>query len=91
MSASKHTPGGSFIEKNCVWCGKSFIAKKADVKRGWAKCCSKSCSASLREKKLNRRGFRSGGSGFFERRFNEAETFSDAHLFSNEEHDCNKD
>lgn len=79
MSSAKHTSEGSFVEKNCAWCGKIFVAKKADVKRGWARCCSKSCAASLREKKLDRFGFRSGGD------------FSDAHLFSNEEHDCNKD
>ena len=86
-----NAPKSQLIERSCKWCGKLFMAKRADVKRGWAKCCSKSCSASFREKKLDRFGFRSGGGGTFESRFHEAETFSDAHLFSNEEHDCNKD
>lgn len=25
-------------------CGKKFLAKEADIKRGWAKSCSKSCA-----------------------------------------------
>ena len=29
----------------CVVCGESFEARIADRKRGWAKCCSKSCAA----------------------------------------------
>ena len=29
----------------CVVCGDEFEAKLADRKRGWAKCCSKSCAA----------------------------------------------
>jgi hypothetical protein len=28
-------------------------SKEADVKRGSAKCCSKSCAASMREKRLD--------------------------------------
>lgn len=32
-------------------CGTEFSARKADVKRGWAKCCSKRCAAIVREKK----------------------------------------
>ena len=31
MSSAKHTSEGSFVEKNCAWCGKIFVAKKADV------------------------------------------------------------
>ena len=42
------------IERKCQRCGKVFQAKTADVKRGWAKCCSKSCAAAKREKTLNR-------------------------------------
>ena len=44
----------TLVNKKCKWCHKQFQAKKADVARGWAKCCSKSCAVSLREKKLNR-------------------------------------
>ena len=76
------------VERSCKWCGKLFMAKKADIKRGWAKCCSKSCSASLREKKLDRFNFLQGGSRL---RSVGPHEFTDAHLFSNEEHDCNKD
>ena len=38
-------------------CGKSFSAKVADRKRGWARFCSKSCAAWAREKKLDRNGY----------------------------------
>lgn len=37
------------IEVQCKWCDQTFIARVADRKRGWAKCCSKPCSASFRE------------------------------------------
>ena len=30
---------------NCACCGNEFIARVADVKRGWGKFCSKSCKA----------------------------------------------
>lgn len=33
--------------KCCRHCKLHFIAKKADVKRGWAKFCSKSCKAQF--------------------------------------------
>ena len=29
-------------------CGKTYTARVADLKRGWGKCCSKSCSGSHR-------------------------------------------
>lgn len=31
-------------------CGKKFEARLVDIKRGWAKSCSKSCAAKKREK-----------------------------------------
>jgi len=37
------------IEKTCA-CGNVYTARVADVKRGWAKSCSKSCAAKKREK-----------------------------------------
>ena len=49
------------IEQTC-WCGVKFQAREADVKRGWAKACCKSHAAHAREKKLDRYGFRQGGS-----------------------------
>ena len=33
----------------CKWCDSQFKARKADIKRGWGKCCSKACGASFRE------------------------------------------
>lgn len=81
------------VERTCH-CGKKFMAKKADVARGWAKSCSKSCAATKREKKtgnfarfcnlVEKKGRR-------EQYGDETPEFNDAHLFSNEEHDCNKD
>lgn len=45
----KKTSG--MVDRYCDWCGNKFSARRADVKRGWGKTCSKSCAASLREKK----------------------------------------
>ncbi len=36
--------GVSKVKRKCH-CGKVFEARTADVKRGWAKSCSKSCAA----------------------------------------------
>jgi hypothetical protein len=36
------------IEVKCKNCGNSFYARKADIKRGWGKFCSKSCKAEHR-------------------------------------------
>ncbi len=38
-------------QRECGWCKKSFVARTADVNRGWAKFCSKSCKAMKQEKK----------------------------------------
>lgn len=38
------------INRNCDNCGESYLADTRDLSRGWGKCCSKSCAASLREK-----------------------------------------
>jgi hypothetical protein len=72
--------------RKCPWCKDPFMARTADVNRGWAKFCSKSCKASKQEKRTGQfrdyqQGRDDGGS----------REFSNAHLFSNEEHDCNKD
>lgn len=40
----------SRIEVKCH-CGKSFTARKSDVKRGWGKSCSKSCAATRTNRK----------------------------------------
>jgi predicted nucleic acid-binding Zn-ribbon protein len=43
----------AMIQRTCSTCGQKFDAREADVRRGWAKCCSKSCAAKRREKRLN--------------------------------------
>lgn len=41
----------------CQACGKEKSGvRPADIKRGWAKTCSKSCAARLRERRLDRNG-----------------------------------
>lgn len=39
---------GNTVEVKCAWCKEIFTAKKADRKRGWAKCCDKSCASKKR-------------------------------------------
>lgn len=41
----------SKVDRTCKWCKKPFKARSADVKRGWALFCSKSCKAMKQEKK----------------------------------------
>lgn len=43
----------SMTERRCrnPGCGKVFQARTADVKRGWAKFCSKSCKAVEQERR----------------------------------------
>lgn len=44
---------GAKVERTCQWCKAPFTARVADVKRGWAKFCSKSCKASEQEKRTH--------------------------------------
>ena len=60
-------------------CGVEFLAREADIKRGWAKSCGKSCAAQKRERELDRNGYRSGS----DRRDEEEPTFQNAHQFDN--------
>ncbi|PRH19116.1 hypothetical protein C6T71_24505 [Burkholderia multivorans] len=78
------------VERKCKRCKAPFLARAADVKRGWGLFCSKSCKAIKQEQRTgqcraywDRQEARERGA--------EPTTFSNAHLFSNEEHDCNKD
>ncbi|MEB8380646.1 hypothetical protein NYW84_06170 [Acinetobacter junii] len=41
----------SMTERKCKYCLKVFLARTADVNRGWAKFCSKSCKAKEQEKR----------------------------------------
>jgi hypothetical protein len=45
----------STVERKCKnrSCGVAFIARTADVKRGWAKFCSKSCKATDQERRTH--------------------------------------
>lgn len=38
------------IEVACKQCSKPFLAREADIKRGWGKFCSKSCKAKKQTK-----------------------------------------
>ena len=40
----------AYIEVKCDRCPTVFRAKVADRRRGWARCCSKSCAAKRRER-----------------------------------------
>lgn len=49
-----NTQGGpmpSMTQRRCENCGGTFEARTADVKRGWARFCSKSCKAIKQEKR----------------------------------------
>lgn len=72
-------------EYKCACCKQPFIARTADRKRGWARFCSKSCKAVRQERKTGQHA-----SYLARKDGHEGSEFSDAHLFSNEEHDCNK-
>lgn len=42
------------IKRKCDVCPKEYMADTRNLKRGWGKCCSKSCAAKKRERnKLN--------------------------------------
>ncbi|KVG33833.1 hypothetical protein WJ30_07110 [Burkholderia diffusa] len=73
------------VDRTCEGCGKPFRARAADVKRGWGRFCSKPCKATRQEQRTG------AFSDYLERRDDGTSTFSNAHQFSNEEHDCNKD
>ena len=89
------------VERKCQnkRCGRTFTARSADVARGWARFCSKSCKAEEQERHTHQnanhhhRGMVAafereyGGIACFNRR-GEYVGFMDH--FSNEEHDCNK-
>ena len=73
------------VQRTCARCRKKFMAREADVKRGWAKCCSRSCAASRRNRETGVLD-RILGAGCAE----DDAVFANAHLHSHEDHDCNK-
>jgi hypothetical protein len=44
---------GAKVQRICKHCGGLFMARVADVKRGWGRFCSKSCKASHQEYRTN--------------------------------------
>lgn len=41
----------SLTNRNCDICNTEYTVKIADLKRGWGRCCSKSCAAIKRTNK----------------------------------------
>ena len=80
-------PMPQMVECKCKSCKQPFMARVADRKRGWGLFCSKSCKAIKQELRTGQHAARLERR---ERDGHEGGEFSDAHLFSNEEHDCNK-
>lgn len=37
------------MKRNCDNCGEEYDADPRNLKRGWGRCCSKSCAAKKRE------------------------------------------
>lgn len=49
----KSKKAGTKTTKPCAWCPKEFNPDPSNEKRGWAKCCSRSCATLLRNKLFN--------------------------------------
>jgi hypothetical protein len=81
-------------EIKCLICGNPKTVRISDVKRGWGKTCSKSCAATMSNKKTgNYKRYmktknRNTGTNLNE--FSDP-VFSNAHQFSNEEYFRDKD
>lgn len=41
----------AIIKRKCDNCGKEYNADTRNLRRGWGRCCCKSCAAHLREKR----------------------------------------
>ena len=81
-------PMPRMVDRHCKGCDQPFKARASDVKRGWGMFCSKSCKAIKQEQSTGQHAARLERR---ERDGHEGGEFADAHLFSNEDHDCNKD
>jgi hypothetical protein len=84
------------VDRKCAnkQCGEIFSARVADVKRGWARFCSKSCKAHVQEQRTGQYAdliHRTPHAlGNFEGDGEAEPLFADAHLFSNEEYNCSR-
>jgi len=81
-------------------CKRQKEVRIADIKRGWGKYFSKSCKAVHQEKRTGQykryknSGLPEGHTYDGDGQYYDADGngyFNQAHLFSNEEHDCNDD
>lgn len=72
----------STVIRKCQCCGNEFPARSADVKRGWARFCSKSCKAMKQEQ---RTGQHRAHQGRQDRGDFGLPMFSNAHQFDNTE------
>lgn len=82
------------VKVKCKNCKCEFEARVADRKRGWGRFCSKSCKAIRQENTTHQHREHHQMIRHIEREkdyWGDTPHFSDAHQFSNEEHDCNKD
>jgi hypothetical protein len=87
------------VERICA-CGAKYTARLADIKRGWAKSCSKSCAATKREKRTGTFAAYSQRQrdSYYRRKYggdpqydSKGEYVGFTAGFSNEDHDCNKE
>lgn len=62
-------------------CGRKRLVRVADIARGWGKYYDKSCKAKHQERRTHQ------CAKYFDKKkaYFDGETFSDAHLFSNED------
>lgn len=77
-------------------CGKTFRARTADVKRGWARFCSKSCKAAEQESRTHQH-WAHQRRAFYEREYGGIAQFNGRGNYigfidipGSDEHDCNK-
>lgn len=46
------------VSRTCPVCKDPYMAREADLKRGWAKTCSKSCAAIARTQRESKGNFK---------------------------------
>lgn len=79
-------PMPQMVDRICKGCKHPFKARAADVKRGWGLFCSKSCKAIKQEQRTGQFAAHKEATSHL----GDNPYFTDAHLFSNEDHDCSK-
>lgn len=77
---------GKMTECKCAVCGEKFMARVADRKRGWARCCSKSCAATLSNKKTGKyRKHLACQNKIDNLDYENVDYYDDSHLFGDEQ------